>query len=286
MISKHFNKIIQLIYSITLVPIWGLGLLNIQTSNKFTIFAVFVLTLSTTHFVPVLKQRDRISKIILSIGPTFYFIASLIVIDSRLIVYSPIVWIFSILITFLFLKDAKTGITLLFAVSAVYSFIIYPASPFSTTNSQFIPNHPSHSQNLSDFSFINSEFDTIQFTKSKSIILIETWNETCAPCIKSIRELQDTLSSRIDFEHYYLYQSRANKNLPLNQIFSFKHIKKKNRILVDIENTLYDSMKLNSYPYFLIFKENGELKHYRTGYSTEYKADILKELLEGVKSYE
>ena len=124
--------------------------------------------------------------------------------------------------------------------------------------------------NLTDFYFINGSLDTVALVDtSNKYILLETWAETCPPCIKAMNELPSFYRSIQDkVSVYYVYEHRkASVRSNFEKIFSFKEIKNKDKILVDINQELYNALKMQGYPYFLIFDSDGKLIHYIRGYS-------------------
>lgn len=135
--------------------------------------------------------------------------------------------------------------------------------------------------NLSDFAFINASQDTVTLLDaSGKYILLETWAETCPPCIKAMNELPNFYRSIEDkVSVYYVYENRrASARSNFEKIFSFKEIEDKSKILVDINQELYDALNMQGYPYFLIFDSKGKLKHYIRGYGD--KDRIIAQLTE------
>jgi thioredoxin-related protein len=137
--------------------------------------------------------------------------------------------------------------------------------------------------NLSDFSFINASLDTVTLPDgSGRYTLLETWSETCPPCIKAMRELPDFYRSIEDkVSVYYVYENRkASVRNKFDKIFTFKEIKDKSKILIDVEQHLYQTMNMRGYPYFLIFDSSGKLVHHIYGYGDkdQFKAEIVKHI--------
>lgn len=123
--------------------------------------------------------------------------------------------------------------------------------------------------NLSNFSFINNEEDTIGLLNSKSkYILIETWSENCFPCIKAMAEMPmfyETIKQDVDV--FYLYEhNKSSVRDKFDKIFSFKNIDDKSKILIDINQDLYNSLRMQGFPYFLLFNSKGQLIYYFRGY--------------------
>jgi len=273
------QRFIQIIYSLVLIPIWGLGLLNLSTTNRYSVCIVFLFTVVSIQYVPVLNKRDSLSKFLLLLGPTLYFVMSVIIIKWALIPLSPIVWLYIIVVLLLFVNNNKWLTLAMIVISCLYSFVIYPQINMSTSDRETLSHQDIRTDlNVFDFSFINSQFDTVKLIAQDKSILIETWNESCPPCLKSITDMQDTLRTFLTVDYYYLYQYRGKRDFKLNQIFAYKYFKDNKNILVDINNSLFDSLKLDSYPYFLVFNSQGRLSSFRAGYRTDKKNEIIKEL--------
>jgi len=135
--------------------------------------------------------------------------------------------------------------------------------------------------NLSDFLFINASLDTVTLPDaSGKYTLLETWSETCPPCVKAMRDLPDfyrSIENKVTV--YYVYESRkASVRNKFEKIFAFKEIEDKSKILIDVEQNLYQSMNMQGYPYFLIFDSSGKLVHHIYGYGDkeQFKAQISK----------
>ena len=123
--------------------------------------------------------------------------------------------------------------------------------------------------NLSDYSFINVNRDTVNLLDdSGKYILLETWSEGCPPCIRAMEELPGFYQSIKDrVSVYYVYENRkASARRNFDKIFSFYAIKDKSMALVDIDQALYQATNMQGYPYFLIFDPTGKLVHHIHGY--------------------
>ena len=133
--------------------------------------------------------------------------------------------------------------------------------------------------NLKGFFFINSSLDTVVLGNSSKYILLETWNETCLPCIKAMKELPDFYKSiQGKVEVYYLYENDDwQTRRRFERIFGFKNIEDKSMILIDINQGLYQSLGMKGYPYFLLFNPSGQLVFQKSGYSN--KDEFCDEIL-------
>ncbi|HAD12772.1 MAG TPA: hypothetical protein DCF33_10080 [Saprospirales bacterium] len=138
--------------------------------------------------------------------------------------------------------------------------------------------------NLSGFSFINPALDTVSLIDgSNKYILLETWAETCMPCRRAMREMPDFYRSVTDkLSVFYVYENRkASVRDNFEQIFSFKEIKDTSRIVIDIDQELYQTLNMQGYPYFLLFDGKGNLIHHIRGYGDKDK--IAAQIAEHLK---
>jgi thioredoxin-related protein len=274
-----------LVYSLILIPIWGLGLLYAPTSSFFTVICTFIWSAYSLHLFK--EKRSPKVYVALLAGPVFYFLSAIYVKSFSLgkpevLITFPIVWVFALYVFSLHFVRLKSVIAhfLIVGFISLYGFIIYPMYKEDNMVKRVEPKIVVH-HNLFDFRFITFSQDTILIESNGKPFLIETWNETCAPCIASINDMQDTLTANLNFNHVYLYQQRDSKKnrLEANQILNYEKIKSKDKILIDLGNSLFDSLKLKSYPYFLIFNNKGELVKYRSGYMSSKRDEILEDLV-------
>lgn len=122
---------------------------------------------------------------------------------------------------------------------------------------------------LAGFLFINSDLDTITLTKkSDKYILLETWSENCLPCIKAMKELPDFYQMiQEKVEVYYVYENKKESvRKKFDKIFNFKSIHDKSRILIDINQEMYNSLGMQGFPYFSLFDPEGRLIFLKRGY--------------------
>lgn len=140
--------------------------------------------------------------------------------------------------------------------------------------------------NLFDYSFIGHSLDTaILKAESGRFILLETWAETCFPCIKAMNELPDFYQSIEDkVDVYYVYENnKARVRKQFDMIFNFKSIKDKSKIRIDIDQSLYDTLAMQGFPYFLLFDSNGKLIYLQRGYTG--KEATANKILEKIGSF-
>ncbi|MGB0861604.1 MAG: TlpA family protein disulfide reductase, partial [Saprospiraceae bacterium] len=250
------------------------------------IFLGLIITiLGTFILINLASKRATLPKFfLLLLGPVFYFIMmiSLQPWDSELI-YNPILWAFStFLVSYFAFKKSYKRLVFggLVVVAYLFSYQITP--PIESIKEENIKESTlardlNENINLSDFAFLNLNLDTVYLKNEK--ILIETWNEYCGPCIASIKDLEPMIDSS-NIKHIYLYENTQGYNL--EKIKSFKHIKNKDKILIDINSSFFKSTKMESFPYFILFDDDGQILDYFQGYKTsekEYFTAILNKML-------
>lgn len=132
---------------------------------------------------------------------------------------------------------------------------------------------------LSDFHFLTINGDSVQIPKGKPV-LIETWNESCPPCVASINDLQGFLEQYTNIRHLYIYENKNNSSQN-RQVFSYPKIKRPEKILMDIDLTYFKKTGMKSYPYFLVYDAQGKLIDYFSGYRSSNQ-QFYKERLDGM----
>lgn len=278
---KHIGLI--LFYSLLFIPIWGLTLLDTSTSNPFSIFVGLTYTAISIFIIKdsVLIISSKFLKILLFSAPLFYLGTAILKSQWNLyFLLHPILIAFIILIiSYFFLKklDLKS-LFLVFFFSYFYAYHINPLfKDFSEANIFPIEKIEEKDINLdkplSVYAFENNKKDTVHLKTEKPFTLVETWNESCGPCIEAMKDLQplmDSLSPQVT--HYYLYEN-GNKAGFVNKtkIFNYSRIQDKSKILLDVGNKFMVDSKMASYPYFLLFDKEGNLTDYFKGYDGRHK---------------
>ncbi len=294
--NKRLITISIIIYSLLLIPIWGLTLLDAM-ANEFTVLVSFVFTFFTGWYIAkkVAPNLNKNSKYLILIGPTIYLMVLIIVKvfiqrDPISVFILPILWVFLFSLSAVLLnkKYFKTsGIVVIF-LSCFYSYYVFPIfySYGSSSLSEKTEIKLNETYNLSDFKFINRNLDTVRLISTGKPFLIETWRETCKPCVQSINDLQAFLSKHTAVNQIYVYEQRRKKDFSREMVFNFPKIKHKDRILIDINNDFMDKLGMPGYPYFLLFDKEGELVDYLSGYKPEFKEEYInkfKEMFEAVE---
>lgn len=284
------KKVLLIAYSTILILIWGLTFFDAGTVNvystfiglAFTLYTYFLLSRSETYL------KTKYAWVYISLGPLFYLALYFGTGQMKTleVIFNPILWaiIFLIISTFLTsLSIAKTSVVLAF-LCYIYSFHIFPiyqrairiqTNTVNLKKSASLKNH-----NLRDYKFLNGDSSYQRLDFDSLPILIETWNEKCGPCIQSINRLEEFIEQNTSFKHIYLYVEMGSANLKPDQVFKFKHIKNHDKILIDLDNNFYDEIKMDSYPYFLIYDRRGKLVSHFVGYHDKVLTEVKNELKE------
>ena len=201
------------------------------------------------------------------------------------ILLNPIYWSLLILASVLILKKKaifKDAIFIYSFIVIFYSYVYYDIwneTRLTQLTDNFDTEINNHSENekrdtvnsninLFDYYFINHTLDTINISSEKDFILIETWNETCYPCILAMKEMPafyNSIKHLVDV--FYLYEHRKESvRSKFDKIFAFKPIEDPSKVLIDIEQRFYHDAKMNGYPYFLLFNSQGKLIYFSRGY--------------------
>ena len=272
------------------IPIWGLLLLDADTCNNFSIFVGMVYSILSVFFIKNTEifKSVRFAFIYLLLFPFFYLFLSIILAEKEYYSFlDPILWAFvMLLVGIYFLKSTNfKEMFIICFVSYFYGFHIYPTYKNLRDRNllninQIEEKDLNFDKKLVDYKFENSKKDTISLKSNKPFTLVETWNESCAPCIAAMSDLQplmENLSSKVD--HYYLYENGGTKLYGTKtKIFNYSHIKDKSKILMDVENKFFKDSKMASFPYFLLFDKEGNLIDYFKGYNPKHKDYFDKRL--------
>jgi len=282
--KKYKNALLLSLLSFMSIPIWGLTFLDIDNAGPFSVFIGITFTCYAILLIKDTKLYQSVDKPrgYLVVGPVFYLLASTFLFFDKptLLLTNPILWAAVLLLVPLFVikfNFYKQGIVTLFFIY-FYSFHLYPIfqsfefSPNKTESPSLVAQGLSDSVNLFDFDFIDPQLDTVAIPNAKEFLLVETWNEKCGPCMKSIDDLESYIGEFKNVNHIYLYQNFRENNLSAGEIFSFARIKDKQKIRVDVDNRLFQELGINSYPYFLLFDSEGNLVDYFSGYNHNFKS--------------
>ena len=293
---KYKGILLVLIYSLLFLPIWGLLFFEIENSNKLSICIGFVYTALSSHAIldSAIIKNIKYFYFYFLIGPIIYLITGFFF--NGIGIYSlfdPVLWGFIILILSKFVikqLDFKT----LFYIGFVSYFYAYHLNPIykSGLDDNRLPleiieeKNMELEKNLSSYQFENNKGDTVNLKANKKFILIETWNQSCPPCIMAMSDLQpliDTLGDKV--EHYYLYENGAPKlSMSKSKIYNYSHIQNKAKILLDVGNTFFKDSKMESFPCFLLFDNQGNLIDYFKGYNPKHKDYFLNRIKKMIES--
>lgn len=287
-LKKYF---LVTIYSIIFIPVYGLLMLDNSTKSDVSIFICLIYTFTSAYFVLNEFKNLRAIKFLIVLFPSLYLTLSIFVKDINIhFLLNPIfianIFLYASIFIFKELNLKKVYFFYVF-FAYFYAFILFKYWENTTIiNDTFQDSvekkYINENINLQDYNFTNHKNDTIK-VKSQKLVLVETWNENCPPCIKSINDLESFIDSlKNDLEHYYLYESshyREKNNF--SEVIDFKYIEQKNKILIDFDQSFFKTAGMNSYPVFLLFDKEGKLLDYFSGYSSD-KKDYFKNRIENM----
>lgn len=282
--------------------IWSFGFINLA-ANKTTATLGLIFTVVGTYFLQkeFNFEFSLIDKLIILFFPFLYLVMFTFLHGSISLIYLINPFLIGFILLVLILNQLKYLLTPrnIFIFSFIilfYTFALYPEWKLNqyskiketenfddNTQQKTKPKETvNDSLNLFNFSFINQNLDTSIISSKKDFILIETWNETCVPCIKAFKEMPPFYQSQKDkLAVFYLYEHhKESVRKKFDKIFNFKVIKEKSKIIIDIDQKFYINSKMNGYPYFLLFDKHGKLVFSQKGYSSDYREKFESEILE------
>lgn len=288
----QFSAILKVIfYSASLIPIWGLMMLDSNFQNNFGVFICLLYSVGLSIYVKS-NFYEKLKKLpfYFLLIPFSYLVAFIFTHNVEIsIVYNPLFCSFIFLLWgFYFIKPVKSW-SIFFVIFFAYLYAFYGYFYFKNeTNyvkdltTSVEKRYLNENVNIKNYLFLNSNQEETKINSDK-LILVETWNESCPPCIKSINDLQPTIDSLSGkFKHVYLYESPLfGKTVSFEDVIGFKPIQNKEKIFIDFHFKFFKDIGMKSYPVFLLFNRDGVLLDYFTGYSSENK-DYFKKRIEGM----
>lgn len=292
------KKFLLFLFSISLVLGWGITMVAIERNASTCFFGLAYAIIGTYIIQRELDfELDFWDKMVLLSMPLIYLFLSTSIqwVGFSHFLMNPIFIGLTMLSVGLIRFKNKypfTPIFFLLSTAMFYSFFLFPSwekiesraevRPFSAVETQEnkLDSKDEKEIILSDFLFMNHLLDTVNLNPRSRYVLLETWNETCIPCLESIEDLAGFYDENENqFEVYFLYENRK-KEIRENykEIFSFSKIETKDRILVDLNQDLYRALGIQGYPYFLIFNPEGELVYQHYGYLSSKKKELIQEI--------
>lgn len=300
------KKGILLLYSLSILPVWGISFLapgadqvSCLAGMIYVLVGNFIFLREKGFKLPITEQ------LLLLAGSIIYFlIACLIfIIDgekvsvANLLIDPLLIGLGISALNIFFLKDV-TKLKNLFVFSTLifyYVYVFYPdwqesliiedikneVTAFEGVETTTSPIE--RNIQLQDFSFIDSNLDTIRIVPKGKFTLLETWNETCLPCMKAFKEMPAFYQQQEDkMNTFYVYENRkAAVRNNFDKIFSFDLIYDASKILIDIDQAMQHELEIIGYPAFLLFDKDGELVFFKKGYYSS--EELASELLSLIK---
>lgn len=276
---KH--KILFTLYSLSLIPIWGLSSLEPAVKGFYWLLAAMLFTGFSIHYLIKKSKNNTKLKTALPyafIGPAIYLIVALVTSEPLFWILDPIIWFCFLMAVVVLLQrqgSNKTATASIIAVSLLYSVVIYPRTPFisrSTADKSAQISANAAKWRLGQFNFLTQHNQNLSISSSKAILL-ETWNEKCGPCMKSIKDLAAFIDSRADsVEHYLLYLPFGTDTIEDYELpFTHPAIKNPEKVIMDPSNRFEDAYGLSALPCFMVFRPDGGLSDLFIGYTPNNK---------------
>jgi thioredoxin-related protein len=275
--SQTQKRILLLVLSFLLIPIWGIGFLSAKHATFLT--ALLSFSFSVVYFEVIIKNwlRDKKTKIFSVFGLFAYVLLAIVVQGFFASLNLPITIAFIIIAAVVFTNNR---LVLIFGLMVFLAFSILHYTPFNKKPLYDDPekkiNNEKH--NLLEFMFINHKLDTILLNHIENPVLIKTWNEACGPCILSFKHLQDTWAELPNLSVFYLYQGKVQGEKEFERVFSNKDIRDCEKILIDVDNMFFKRFQIKSIPVFMLFDSEGNLCYYRFGFRLDQKNILINDL--------
>ncbi len=274
--------------SIALVPIWGLGLLSASTASPTIGMVTFLVTILVLAFVPTKLGLRGSEKLMLLVGPTFYVFMAVLVTDTSNLIMLPILWIYVLSVVVLFSTRRFLASMFCIIIAFISCFYVLPFNNSYSIDGLTTPDYGIQTfeeyHNLNELKVLDANHDTTGISrKGMDIVMVETWNETCPPCIRAIVNLSKDKVLAEKLTHIYLYQSRGDRSLEGKEIFEFPQIEKKENIYVDPNNSIFRKLALSSYPTFLFFDRNGDLVYRIEGFQDRNEPTTTQRIYEVIE---
>ena len=296
--SKYLHL---LIYSFCFLILWNVAFQSFPESNAVTCGIGLTLTLLSSFFIQKEYgfKMSLAEKAVLLTFPFLYLI--LLLTKDKAFLINPFFIAFILLIFNLFIfKDLRSFKNNIFFVLLIFYYSLIFYDRWNDTNRKSDPEKsviidesenstlekrqeiPEKSIDFSSFSFMNLESDTVNIQPDKGYTFIITWNESCGPCKKAIKEFAPTLDTMNNYlDSYFIYENnKFNKDVFISSTKKLKGLNAKNTF-ADYDLSFYKSLKMGLYPVFIIIDNSiDEIEFMYLG----YKRDLIQEKLQGISN--
>lgn len=287
--EKLKTYFILLAYAFCFVQIWGICFISSQSANELTCGFALAFSFVSSYFI----QKDFDFK--LDIWQKLFFILLMMGYSSNFINGDWILFLFSplflgvlfIVLNFFVFKDLRKFRNCIFFVTIIITYLGWNYFPvwqkerlgyvdeksiiINDSEEKTIEKRqeaPDDYIDISSFSFLDLNLDTVNIRSDKPYIFIETWNEKCPPCKRAIKELTpilDTMKNKMD--SYFIYENhKFDKNVFVSSTKKVKGLFNQ-KVLADPNQEFYKSMNMVAYPTFLIIdNKKGEIIYMSVGF--------------------
>ncbi|RMG39059.1 MAG: hypothetical protein D6732_04535 [Methanobacteriota archaeon] len=292
------KTITSLLFGLLATILWSFAFLDHPNTTSLSAFMGFLCTIGGSYLLQKehdfqLNLKEKIATLAIPLIYTAAFLKNDVIYRDLnnlkpSILLNPIllsftILLFSILFSTQLFKKANPWILYLSAFLFFYSygyFDEWKATQYLNLTEKFVEDRDidnsvadsltdtSTDINIHNFRFINRNLDTISIQPEGKFILIETWNESCVPCIMAMKELPSyyrLISDRVKIFYVYENNNEKARNV-FGKIFSFKHIYDHSKIMIDLDQNFYNSLSMKGFPYFVLFDKQGNLLFMKRGY--------------------
>jgi hypothetical protein len=284
------NNIKALIFSLLLVPAWGLTMINNQFTGPWSVFIAFCSTLVLIWgiFLNPTNPLSTQGKVLLLFGPLCYLVLSYIVMDGPIYFYllSPLLFGSLLLIGFVFISKKISSYHFFgyFFIIYLYSFFVYPAFVNSMDldeSTELFKKSTLSTYTIDPDSIILFSKDGEKTLREIGLpLIVKTWNEKCIPCLISMEDLDTLLSHQIETNHIFLYGNMGKVNMKFDDVFQFYKINERDRIFLDSNNDFLTSLGIKSFPHFIFIDKDGKIIEVFSGYLPKYKNEYFDKILQ------
>lgn len=271
-------KLIAISFLITLF--WGVCFIDVE-ADKISSLLGFLLTGLILLFTD-LHRLEKKKKIILLILPLLYvLLTNFMFNDIEKIIYNPPNAVFLLFTIGLFRPDPKKDVILqlsfcILAVGYSYTFLPKfqgsqnrPAAQLSLAQNQSV--------NLSALLFYNAKDEIISADSDKTKLIL-TWNRTCVPCKRAIKDLKDYFRENPAMDFYLVNTPFEENDFDENEIRSLVGNSDNIFILNDKDRRLEEYLNLYSAPTFLLLDGKNRLLFSKTGYRSSQKWALIEQI--------
>lgn len=126
-------------------------------------------------------------------------------------------------------------------------------------------------------SFYNEAGEEVKIQSGKNKFIL-TWNKTCVPCKKAVKDLKDNFKEYPKMDFYFINIPFKENDFNVSDISSITGRNDNIYILNDRDKNLVNGLKIHTIPTFLIFDKENHLVYDKVGYRSSDKSELIKQI--------